>query len=550
MTPIRRVDYIVIGSGSAGAVIANRLSANGRYQILLLEAGGEDRNPWIHVPGGFARIFLNPSTSWGDLGAPEPALHERRLFYPYGKVLGGSSSVNGMVYIRGDRRDYDHWRESGSDGWGFDDVLPYFRRAENQQRGEDQYHGVGGPIKVHDQFEPHELCEAFFAAAREVGIPGNRDFNGADCEGAGYYQLTTDGWRRCSTAVGYLRPARRRSNLTILVNAQVRRVLLENARAVGIEFTRDGQAFTAMASREVVLSAGAFNSPHLLQLSGIGPAQRLRAAGITVAHDLPGVGENAEDHYMPIMTYESTKPTANDAVRTRLGKSKALWNYLVRRTGLMTIGAAYGGGFFRAVPGSVRPDVQCFFMMYSSDDYRNPSDYSGFSVGIFQSRPTSKGWVRTTSADPNARPEIRLNYLSTQNDQQYLLAGLALARRIMEAPALKSYVRRRVKPAPEVMTDDEMLEWARENGNPSYHVTGTCRMGTDALSVVDTRLRVRGISGLRVADASIMPSLVSGNTNAPCIMIGEKASDLILEDAGAVAYQTQTAVPWSGGGGH
>jgi choline dehydrogenase len=525
-------DYIVIGSGSAGAVIANRLSASGEFRVLLLEAGGRDNNPWIHIPAGFSKIFSNAKINWGDLSEPEPELQNRNLFYPYGRVLGGSSSVNGMVYIRGQRQDYDDWRELGNEGWGYRDVLPYFKKAENQHRGADEFHGIGGPIDVHDQFERNELCDAFFAAAREVGIPTNEDFNGSDSEGAGYYQLTTNGWRRSSTAVGYLRPARKRVNLSILVNAQATRLLLQDRQVVGVEFIKDGQRFRVNARREVILSAGAFNSPHLLQLSGIGPADRLRASGISVLHDLPGVGENVKDHFMPILVYECTKPLSmNDAVRSKWGQLRILSNYLMRRSGLMTVGAAYAGGFFRAMPSAQRADVQCFFMLFSSDDYINPSEYSGFSVGIFQSRPTSRGWVRTTSPDPVKRPEIRLNYLSTENDRDHLTAGLKLTRRIMEAPSMRPYVRRRIKPATTVVADCDLLDWARQVGNASYHATGSCRMGNDSTAVVDSRLRVRGLSGLRVADASVMPTLVSGNTNAPTIMIGEKAADLILADA-------------------
>jgi choline dehydrogenase len=524
-------DYIVVGSGSAGAVVAARLSESGRFKVLLLEAGGKDRDPWIHVPAGFARLFMDKRVTWGDMSAPEPELGGRSIYYPYGKVLGGSSSVNGMVYIRGHREDFDHWEDLGNRGWSYRDVLPYFRKAESHQNGESEFHGGRGPIKVHEQFRRHELVDAYIAAAGQLGIPANEDFNAAQSEGAGYYQLTTDGWRRFSTAVGYLHPARKRPNLSVEVNARATRIVMQGRRATGVEFIQDGLSKSATAAREVIVAAGVINSPHLLQLSGIGPAKRLISAGIAVQHDLPGVGENAEDHYIAMPVYECTMPlSANDAMRTRWDKAKLVMNYAIRRTGWMTIGAAYGGGFFRTRLGSNRTDVQTYFCLFSSDDLRTPSDFSGISVGVFQSRPTSKGWVRTVSPDPSVRPEIRMNYLATQVDRDNLTAGLELIMRVMQAPAMAPFIERRVKPAAD-LSSSELLDWARENGAGAYHGVGTCRMGTDNLSVVDARLRVHGLSGLRVADGSIMPALVSGNTNASIIMIGEKAADMIIADA-------------------
>ncbi len=525
-------DYVIVGSGSAGGVIANRLSASGRHRVLLLEAGGRDRNPWIHVPAGFARLFSDSRTNWADLSAPEPELGGRQIYFPFGKVLGGSSSINGMLYVRGQREDYDYWREMGNTGWGYDDVLPYFRKAEDQQHGESEFHGAGGPIKVHDQFGRHELIDAFVAAAGQRGVPANPDFNGRESEGAGYYQLTTDGWRRYSTAVGYLRPARRRANLEILVDAHAHRVRLEGRRAVGVDLVQAGHPRQVRVRREVIVCAGVFNSPHLLQLSGIGPAERLRSAGIAVTHDLPGVGEALEDHFVVSSTFECTHPvTVNDALRTSSGRLRILADYALRRSGLMTIGASYAGGFFRSRPEANRPDVQCYVSMFSSQDFKAPDPFPGLTVGVLQSRPTSRGSVRTLQPDPNVRPEIRMNYLTTPEDRSTTVAALRLAQEIMSAPALEGHIKGRVRPGPAVAGDDDLLQWARETGTSALHGSGSCRMGQDSLAVVDARLRVRGVEGLRVADGSVMPAIVSGNANAPIIMIGEKASDMILEDA-------------------
>lgn len=531
-TGVEEADYVVVGAGSAGAVIASRLSESGRHRVVLLEAGGRDRNPWIHVPLGFARLFFNPRTNWGDMGAAEPGLGGRQIFYPHGKVLGGSSSVNGMIYIRGQREDYDGWRELGNVGWGYEDVLPYFRKAENQQHGADRFHGAGGPIAVSDHFQPHPACDAYIAAAGENGIPHNRDFNGAESEGAGYYQLTTNGWRRSSTAVGYLRPARRRPNLRIVTGAQAMRVVVEGGRAVGVEY-RQGDATRRIDARaEVILSGGVFNSPHLLQLSGIGPAERLRAAGIAPVHDLAGVGESLEDHYVTSLVYEMNGPLSlNGPLGTLRGRVGMALDYALRRRGPLTIGAAYAGGFYRTDAQANRADVQSFFMIYSSDDYRTPHPFPGVGVAVFQSRPESRGWVRTQSPDPFQRPEIRFNYLTAEKDRQTLVAGIRLIRRIMAAPAMAPLVARAVSPAAEPDSDAALLDWARARGGSGYHGTSTCRMGQDATAVVDERLRVRGLGRLRVADGSIMPAVPSGNTNAPIIMIGEKAADLILEDA-------------------
>jgi len=524
-------DFIVVGSGSAGATGAARLSESGRYTVLLLEAGARDTNPWIHIPAGFAKLFTNPSTQWGDLSVPEPELLGRPIFFPYGKVLGGSSSVNGMLYVRGQREDYDQWAELGNSGWGYDDVLPYFRRSERHYAGDSPYHGGSGPIHVSRQ-PSNEIVDAFVTAATEVDIPANGDFNAGSGEGAGYYQLTTNGFRRFSTATGFLKPARRRRCLHVETGAQARRLLIEGRRAKGIEFLQNGQVRRATARREIVLSAGVFNSPHLLQLSGIGAGERLSAAGIEVLHALPGIGENLQDHLIATSAYECSKPiTVNDALRTRTGKLKVALDYAFRRSGLMTMGASYGGGFFRAHPGSNRADVQCFFSLYSSADFQAPDPFPGLSVGVFQSRPASRGSVRTIAPDPMLRPEIRLNALSEQIDRDHLLAGLRLVDRVMRAPGIAPYVVRRARPLPQVASDDDLLDWARSVATSALHGVGTCRMGIGPDAVVDPRLRVHGIKGLRVADGSIMPTLVSGNTGAPIMMIGEKAADMILEDA-------------------
>jgi len=526
-------DYVVIGGGSAGCVLANRLSASGAFRVLLLEAGGEDRNPWIHIPIGYGKLFKNAKLNWLYESEPEPELNGRRIVQPRGKVLGGSSSINGLVYIRGQKEDFDHWRQLGNVGWSYEDVLPFFRRAEDQQRGADDFHGAGGPLSVSDQREPHVLCDAFIAAAEQMGFPRNEDFNGARQEGAGYFQTTSRRGRRCSAAAGYLRPARRRPNLRVLTEAPSLKVLVENSEATGVVFAHQGETWRAHASGEVILAAGAIASPPLLQLSGIGPGDLLRRHGVPVLLDLPGVGEDLQDHLQARLVYRCTQPiTLNDDVASPVRTLGIGLRYALWRTGPLAISAGYAGGFFRTDPRVATPDVQAHFITFSTTkmgDKLHP--FSGFTASICQLRPESRGHVRITSADPAARPAIQLNYLAAETDRRTMVAGLKLLRGIMQAPALKPFIASEHEPGPGCASDDDLLRYIRVRSSTIYHPTCTCRMGEDARAVVDARLRVHGVGRLRVIDGSVMPSLVSGNTNAAIIMIAEKGADMILEEA-------------------
>jgi choline dehydrogenase len=526
-------DFVVIGAGSAGCVLANRLTESGRYRVLLLEAGGEDRNPWIHIPLGYGKLFTNPKVNWLYSSEPEAASGNRRIAQPRGKVLGGSSSINGLVYIRGQHEDYDHWRSLGNPGWSFADVLPYFRKAEDQQRGADDYHGVGGPLTVSDPSEPHPLCEAYIAAAEQCGYPRNPDFNGARQEGFGYVQVTLRNGRRSSTATGYLRPARRRKNLSVITRAHATRILFSGKSATGVEYLHRGQIRTANARREVILSGGSFNSPQLLQLSGLGPAALLQNFGIDVIADMPGVGANLQDHYNGRMVYRSTEAfTLNDVVHHFGRGMVAALRYLFLRKGFLTMGASYAAGFLRTDPALSKPDIQAGLMLFSADKAGDDLHrFSGFSMLVRLLRPESRGTVLIQSADPLRAPAIRPNYLSTPKDREVLLAGFKAVRRIADAPAMRRYVAQEYEPGPSCATDADSLDYLRRRGGISYHPVSTCRMGNDAAAVVDERLRVHGLQGLRVVDASIMPTIVSGNTNAPTIMIGEKGADMILQDA-------------------
>ncbi|HXZ01130.1 MAG TPA: choline dehydrogenase [Stellaceae bacterium] len=526
-------DYIIVGAGSAGCVLANRLSASGRHRVLLLEAGGEDRNPWIHIPIGYGKLFKNAKVNWLYESEPEPELNGRRILQPRGKVLGGSSSINGLVYIRGQKEDFDHWRQLGNVGWGHEDVLPYFRRAEDQQRGADEFHGTGGPLAVSDQREPHALCDAFIEAAVEAGFARNDDFNGAVQEGAGYFQTTARNGRRCSAAVGYLRPARRRANLQVLTEAPSLRVLIEGGAAAGVVFAHRGETWRAEAAGEVVLAAGAIATPPLLQLSGIGPGELLRRHGIAVIRDLPGVGENLQDHLQSRLVYRCTRPiTLNDDVASPLRSLGIGLRYALWRKGPLAVSAGYAGGFFRTDPRLATPDVQVHFINFSTTrmgDKLHP--FSGFTASICQLRPESRGFVRIKSADPASRPAIQLNYLTAESDRRTMLAGLRLLRRIMQAPALRPYIESEYEPGPQAVSDEDLMRHLRERASTIYHPTCTCRMGEDAQAVVDAQLRVHGVGGLRVIDGSVMPSVVSGNTNAAIIMIAEKGAEMVLEAA-------------------
>jgi len=526
-------DFIVVGAGSAGCVLANRLTASGRHRVLMLEAGGHDRHIWIHIPLGYGKLFSDRKVNWLYTSEPEPELDNRQIIQPRGKVLGGSSSINGLLYIRGQPADFDHWRQLGNSGWSFEDVLPYFRRAEDQQRGEDALHGVGGPLAVSDVCEPHPLCEAFIAAAQQAGFPRNDDFNGPTQEGAGYFQLTARHGRRCSTAVGYLRQAHRRPNLAIVSNALASRILFSGRRAIGVEYRCGDATRIAHANAEVIVAGGAFNSPQLLQLSGLGPAALLKSCGINVVADMPGVGAELQDHLQVRMQYRCTEPiTVNDVIHSWRHRAGAGLRYALFRKGLLAIGAGYAGGFFRTNALAATPDVQVHFIIFSADTAGAAlHSFPGFIASVCQLRPESRGFVRIKSADPEKPPAIQPRYLSSRTDRDTVVAGLKLLRRIMNQPAMRRYIAEERAPDPRCTSDAELLAFARANGTTVFHPTSTCRMGADATAVVDERLRVHGIERLRVVDGSIMPTVVSGNTNAAIVMIGEKGADMILQDA-------------------
>lgn len=526
-------DYIIVGAGSGGCVLANRLSACGKHKVLLLEAGGRDVNPWIHIPIGYAKTFRNRRVNWMYETEPEPELDGRRIYQPRGKVLGGTSSINGLLYIRGQQEDFDLWRQLGNSGWSYADVLPYFRRAEDQQRGEDRLHGVGGPLAVSDQRQTHPLCDAFIEAGVEQGLPLNQDFNGEHQEGVGYFQTTSRNGRRCSTAVGYLNPARSRNNLRIETHAHVTRIQVSDGTARGVEFFQKGVARSAAASGEIILCGGAINSPQLLELSGIGNADILNDLDIPVVHHLPGVGENLQDHFQIRMVLRSKQPvTLNDAARSLWGKAKMGLDYALFRNGPLAVSAGYAAAFFKTDPSLVSPDIQIHFILFSSDKMGEKlHPFSGFTASVCQLRPESRGTIHARNADPFDAPAIRVNYLSQEIDRLANINGLRKLRTILGSDAMKPYLAEEMEPGADVQSDDDLLQFCRTAGATVYHPVGTCCMGTGNEAVVTPELKVHGIKGLRIADGSIMPRLVSGNTNAAIVMIGEKASDLILSDA-------------------
>jgi len=530
-------DFIIVGAGSAGCVLANRLTESGRHRVLLLEAGPANRHPWLHIPLGYGKLFTDRRFNWCYTTEPQPECHGRNVIAPRGKVLGGSSSINGLIYIRGQAEDFDHWRQLGNAGWSHDDVLPYFRKAEDNERGADTHNGADGPLGVSDVRDEHPLAAAFIEAAVECGYPRNDDFNGAEQEGAGFYQNTMRGGVRSSTAAAYLKPARRRSNLAVVSEALATRILFDGRRATGVEYLVGENKRTAHARAEVIVAGGAFNSPQLLQLSGLGPAELLRSLGIPVIADLPGVGDGLSDHYFARIIQRSLEPiTLNDAVRNWRQGAAAVLNYALFRRGYFAMPAISAGCFLRALPTAETPDVQCSIALYSAHDIGGTLDpYSGFMITCTLLRPESRGHVHIKSADPRQAPAIHPNYLAARKDRDTLVAGVKVLRRIAQAPALARHIAEEFEPGAACDSDEALLDFIRSRGSTVYHPVSTCRMGQDPKAVVDERLRVRGFERLRVIDASIMPTVVSGNTNAATIMISEKGADMVLEDVGAAA---------------
>ena len=514
-------DFIIAGAGTAGCVLAARLSESGRHRVLLLEAGGEDRSLWIKVPVGYAKLFGNPRYNWMYTTAPEPALNGRVLEQPCGRVIGGTGSINGMLHIRGQREDYDRWRDAGNPGWGWEDVQPSFEKSE---------------LAVSPPPQAHPLADAFIAAAAEAGFPANDDFNGPRQEGAGYYKLNTRSGFRSSAATAYLRPARGRANLAVVTNATVTRVIIAARTATGVEYRRGDETLVARARREVIVSGGTFNSPKILQLSGIGPWAQLQALGLPVICDLPGVGENLQNHFRASMVFRCRQPVTHNDVMASLPKKIGMaLEYALFRKGPLAAGT-YAGGFFRSGPQAATPDLQATFWTYSvarrdaGGVVLHP--FPGFTMNAVILRPESVGSVRLASAAPEAPPVIRYNHLAADYDRRTLVAGLRLMRKFAAMPAMAKFADEELLPGTASDSDEALADYARSTGNSVYHPVGTCRMGADPGAVVDARLRVHGVARLRVADASVMPWVTSGNTNAPTAMIAERAAAWIASDAG------------------
>jgi choline dehydrogenase len=525
---IPRYDFIIIGAGSAGCVLARRLSARSYHRVLLLEAGGRDLNPFIHMPAGLAQLVHNRRINWNYCTEPEPELDNRRLYWPRGKVLGGCSSINAMCYIRGQPQDYDDWARNGAVGWGYDDVLPFFRKSEHHQHGASDYHGGNGPLSVEDLCRRNPLTDTFVAAAVSSGLPRNPDFNGRRQEGAGYYQVTQSKGRRCSAASAYLNVARQRTNLTIQTHALVERVLTRDHRAIGVQYLVGARRRTAYCDGEVLLSAGAINSPQLLMLSGIGPATHLRDRGLDVIVDQPWVGENLQDHLDVCTLHKCTRAISYDFNRWQ--ELRVLWQYWLGQRGPGVSNIAEAGAFACSSQAALeRPDIQMHFVPAQLDDHgRNRLPGHGFTLHACHLQPRSRGRIRLRSSRPEDPPLIYANYLQDSSDLPVMLEAVRLSRKILRSPPFDELRGEEIFPGINDGSDAELTRFIRRKAETVYHPAGTCRMGTDSTCVVDETLRVRGVSGLRVVDASVMPKIVSGNTNAPTIMIAEKAAHLIL----------------------
>lgn len=531
-----KVDYIIVGAGSAGCVLANRLSADPSKTVLLLEAGGKDTNPWLHIPVGYFKTMHDPKFDWCYRTEPDSGIANRVLQWPRGKVLGGSSALNGLLYVRGQQEDYNRWAQIGNHGWSYEEVLPYFKKSEDQERGADYYHGVGGPLKVSDLRLRRPIAEHFIEGAKDIGIPFNADYNGATQEGVGYFQQTAFRGLRWSTAKAFLRPALKRPNLHVVTSAHITRLLLKEKNTIGIEYRHAGSLHRVLVHREVILCAGAIGSPQILQCSGIGPSEVLKNAGVPLVHHLPGVGQNLQDHLQIRLVYKTRLKTLNDEVNSLINKIWIGVEYALRRTGPLTLAASQVTIFTRSNPYVDRPDIQFHMQPLSADKPgEGAHKFSAFTASVCQLRPFSRGHVSIRSGDSTEPPGIYPNYLADIRDQTVAVDAIRVARRIAASPSLAPHIISEFIPGAKYQTDDELLHAARQYSQSIYHPSGTCKMGNDTMAVVDHRLRVHGIAGLRIVDASIMPEIVSGNTNAPTIMIAEKAADMIIEDTTAAA---------------
>jgi choline dehydrogenase len=539
---LEEFDYIIVGAGSAGSVVAGRLAATTRFRVLLLEAGPRDVDPWIHIPVGYGKSYYNPKINWMYRTEPVPGLQNRSIYQPRGKVIGGSSSINAMVYSRGQASDFDGWAALGNPGWGWSEALATYKRMEDHALGPGEWHGAGGPLHVTDIKDAvHPLTHAYVKACLEAGLPFNPDLNGASLEGVGYYQINTRDGLRMSAARAYLWPAQRLGQIEVITGALATRILFEGRRAVGVAYTRRGSTFEARATAEVIVAGGAINTPQLLQLSGIGPAALLRAHGIAVVADSPAVGQNLQDHLCYDHVYKARVPTLNEDLRPLWGKLRAGLHYVLRRRGPLSLSVNQGGGFFRTRDDIADPDMQLYFSPLSYEKappgvraIMQPDPFPGFLMSVSPCRPTSRGAITITSPDPATAPAIVANYLATNEDVETLLAGARFLRRLAQTPTLRAVIAEELRPGPACTSDRDFVDDARARTYSIFHPCGTARMGPDAATaVVDARLKVHGLERLRVIDASIFPTIPSGNINAPAIMVGERGAAFLLQDAKA-----------------